>query len=234
MTATSSAMIMVVEDEPSIGQGLCDVLVFRGHRVCWAKDGQQALQLSREERPDLVLLDLMLPQMDGYSVCRELRTAGQTCGIIMLTAKGSEEDILAGFESGADDYVTKPFSISQLLARVEAVLGRSRRNKTEPVSGLGLRLRPDLALLESSRGAVELSAREIAVLRLLLTEPHRIVSRRVLLREAWGMNNVDGLETRTVDVHMAKLRKKLAETSDCTIQAVRGQGYRLIHGAEHE
>lgn len=228
----SQATIVVVEDEPSIGQGLCDVLSFRGHRVRWAKDGRQALDLLDAEGADLVLLDLMLPYVDGYTICRELRSKGKTCGVIMLTAKGAEDDVLRGFECGADDYVTKPFSVTQLLARVDAVLGRSRKKKTEVLSVFGLSLRPEEAILDCPRGVVPLSAREIEVLRLLLSEPNRIVSRRALLREAWGMNNVDGLETRTVDVHMAKLRKKLTEASDCTIQAVRGQGYRLVNGAE--
>src|SRR6187551_1640226 len=105
------AHILVVEDEPSIGQGLCDVLLFRGHHVAWEKDGKSGLDAALATRPDLVLLDLMLPQLDGYSVCQKLRMSGATCGVIMLTAKGAEEDILKGFECGADDYVTKPFSL---------------------------------------------------------------------------------------------------------------------------
>jgi len=226
--------VLVVEDEPSIGQGLCDVLVFRGHRVVWAKDGREALELLNQARPDLVLLDLMLPHVDGYAVCKHIRAQAVPCGIIMLTAKGAEEDILRGFECGADDYVTKPFSVSQLLARVDAVLGRNRKQKSEAISVAELTLRPEQGRLEGASGAMEVSAREIAILKLLLSEPDRIVSRRVLLREAWGMNNVDGLETRTVDVHMAKLRKKVAELSSWTILAVRGQGYRLTKGGDHD
>ncbi len=226
--------ILVVEDEPSIGQGLCDVLVFRGHQVVWAKDGRHALELFSQTWPDLVLLDLMLPHVNGYDVCRHIRGLASACGIIMLTAKGAEEDILRGFECGADDYVTKPFSVSQLLARVDAVLGRNRSRKSEAISVPGLTLRPDLGKLEGLSNAVVLSAREIAIVRLLLSEPERIVSRRVLLREVWGMNNVDGLETRTVDVHMAKLRKKVAELSSWTILAVRGQGYRLSQGDDRD
>src|SRR5690606_14573293 len=113
------------EDEESIGQGLCDVLVFRGHEVTWAKDGGEAVQRVAANIFDLILLDIMLPELDGYSVCKAIRAAGFRSGVIMLTAKGSEDDILRGFDVGADDYVTKPFSLKQLLARVEAVLGRS-------------------------------------------------------------------------------------------------------------
>ncbi len=221
------AHVLVVEDEPSIGQGLCDVLVFRGYRVSWEKDGQAGLKRAFELLPDLILLDLMLPHLDGYAVCSRLREAGHGCGIIMLTAKGAEADVLHGFESGADDYVTKPFSVSQLLARVEAVLGRSRRSPSAVIEAGDLSVYVEQSLLQGPSGKVELSAKELSMLRVLLEEPNRIVSRRTLLREAWGMKNVDGLETRTVDVHVAKLRKKLSEVGEANIVAVRGQGYRF-------
>src|SRR5690606_26655410 len=107
--SAKAAQILIVEDEPSIGQGLCDVLVFRGYKVSWEKDGQLGLRAALENQPDLVLLDLMLPSLDGYSVCQQMRASGSHSGVIMLTAKGAEEDVLRGFESGADDYVTKPF-----------------------------------------------------------------------------------------------------------------------------
>ncbi|MCP4501279.1 MAG: response regulator transcription factor, partial [Deltaproteobacteria bacterium] len=109
MADDERAKILVVEDEEAIGQGLCDVLAFRGHAVEWAKDGAIALTMGQSSEPDLILLDVMLPSLDGYSVAQKLRAAGVACGIIMLTAKGSEADILKGFEAGADDYVTKPF-----------------------------------------------------------------------------------------------------------------------------
>lgn len=228
--SADKAQILVVEDEPSIGQGLCDVLVFRGYQVRWEQDGRLGLNAALEIRPDLVLLDLMLPNLDGYSICEQIRKAGVDSGVIMLTAKGAEEDVLRGFESGADDYVTKPFSIGQLLARVEAVLGRSRRATAETWVAGDLLVRPQHAIAEGPKGQVELSAKELSILRLLMDEPSRIVSRRTLLRQVWGMTHVEGLETRTVDVHMGKLRKKIADISESTVQAVRGQGYRFVIG----
>lgn len=228
--SAKAAQILIVEDEPSIGQGLCDVLVFRGYKVSWEKDGQLGLKAALESQPDLVLLDLMLPSLDGYSVCQQMRASGSHSGVIMLTAKGAEEDVLRGFESGADDYVTKPFSIGQLLARVEAVLGRSRRAVTETWSAGDLLVRPEHAIAEGPKGQTPLSGKELEILRLLMDDPSRIVSRRTLLRQVWGMSHVDGVETRTVDVHMGKLRKKIADISGSTVQAVRGQGYRFVTG----
>jgi DNA-binding response OmpR family regulator len=222
--------ILVVEDEESIGQGLSDVLTFRGHGVTWAKDGAEALRTGLASPFDLILLDIMLPELDGYSVCKQLRSAGCRSGVIMLTAKGAEDDILRGFEAGADDYVTKPFSLKQLLARVEAVLQRSVPDVLSAFSAGSVSVDPGAARAEGPGGSVELSAREIGILRLLAEEPGRIVSRRVLLRDVWEMTHPDAVETRTVDVHMGKLRKKLAEVSRDSIQTVRGQGYRYAPG----
>jgi DNA-binding response OmpR family regulator len=226
----SARRILVVEDEESIGRGLCDVLTFRGHQVTWAKDGNEALRTSTSQAFDLVLLDIMLPELDGYSVCQKLRETGSRVGVIMLTAKGSEDDVLRGFEVGADDYVTKPFSLKQLLARVDAVLSRSLPDVETPFIAGGLAVDPATSTASSPEGSVEVSAREIIILRLLSEEPGRIVSRRVLLRDVWEMPNPDAVETRTVDVHMGKLRKKLAGICSDSIQTVRGQGYRYVPG----
>lgn len=223
--------VLLVEDEESIGQGLCDVLTFRGHKVTWAKTGGEALRFAGAHPHDLILLDIMLPEVDGYTVCEKLRASGNRSGIIMLTAKGSEDDILRGFEAGADDYVTKPFSLRQLLARVEAVLLRSLPDIESPFTAGAISIDPATGSGEGPRGKVELSPREMGILRLLAEEPGRIVSRRVLLRDVWEMTNPDGVETRTVDVHMGKLRKKLADVSDDTVEAVRGQGYRYVLGS---
>lgn len=226
------AHIVVVEDEEAIGQGLCDVLIFRGHEVTWKKDGASALVAAAQPGVDLVLLDVMLPEKNGYEVCEALRAQGVRAGILMLTAKGAEEDILRGFDAGADDYVTKPFSLKQLLARVEAVLGRSRRDSSDKLSAYGMILDIGQSVVTGPKGQTDVTAREIQILRLLFEEQNRIVSRRTLLREAWEMHNVDGVETRTVDVHMGKLRKKLSDIADCSIVAVRGQGYRLTAGVD--
>lgn len=217
--------VLVVEDEESIRRGLCDVLSFRGFEVQVAEDGLRALELLEAERFELVLLDVMLPELDGFSVCQRLRARGDQTPIVMLTAKGSEEDVVHGFELGADDYVTKPFSVRELLARVQAVLKRlgpvpSERFRCGPFEVDGAR-----AEARSGDAVIALSTRELRILQLLAQEPGRIVSRRRLLREAWDMNNAEHVETRTVDVHVAKLRKKLG--CEGLIETVRGQGYRL-------
>src|SRR5690606_16853045 len=148
--------ILVVEDEESIGQGLCDVLTFRGHQVTWAKDGAEGLTRASANPYDLMLLDIMLPELDGYSVCEKVRAQGIRAGIIMLTAKGSEDDILRGFEAGADDYVTKPFSLKQLLARVEALLARSLPDVAAAFSAGDLTIDPSTSTAKSTRGSIEL------------------------------------------------------------------------------
>lgn len=217
---------MVVEDELSIQTGLCDVLTFRGYSVRAAGDGKAALLACEAQPFDLVLLDIMLPELDGLTVCRTLRERGFQSPIVMLTAKGSEEDVLCGFEVGADDYVTKPFGIRELLARVQAHLRRSQRALTASFRAGPFDISPERGIAQSEEETIELSGKEIGILRLLTEEPGRIVSRRTLLREVWGMHNVEAVETRTVDVHIAKLRKKLGERGSVLLETVRGQGYR--------
>jgi two-component system response regulator RegX3 len=221
--------VLVVEDEPSIRQGLLDVLVFRGYRASAVVDGKQALKAAAEARFDLVLLDVMLPELDGFTVCEELRRSQRELPILLLTAKNSEDDVLRGFEAGADDYVTKPFSVRQLLARVQALLKRSRRSDSEGFRVGPFEVNPEHALLRGASSEVELSQKEVEILRLLAEDPGRIVSRRVLLREVWGMHNAELVETRTVDVHIGKLRKKLGSHGLSLVETVRGQGYRLCN-----
>jgi DNA-binding response OmpR family regulator len=219
--------VLVVEDEASIRVGLCDVLRFRGYHVDAAEDGAAALVLALAERFDLVLLDVMLPKLDGFGVCEQLRAAGQQQPVLMLTAKGAEDDVLRGFEAGADDYVTKPFSVRELLARVQVLLKRSGRSNGERFQAGPFEVDPARSLASCEGEEVALSAREVRILRLLAADPGRIVSRRALLRDGWDMNNADQVETRTVDVHIAKLRKKLGKRGDALVETIRGQGYRL-------
>ena len=219
--------MLVVEDEVSIRQGLCDVLTFRGYRVEAAADGRSALEQVARQAFDLILLDVMLPEIDGFAVCASIRKDRREVPIVMLTAKGSEEDILRGFELGADDYVTKPFSVRQLLARVQALLKRAGRLSTESFRVGQFEVQPEHSLAKSPQASIELTAKEVQILRLLSEEPGRIVSRRTLLREVWGMNNVENVETRTVDMHIAKLRKKLGDDDAALVETVRGQGYRV-------
>jgi DNA-binding response OmpR family regulator len=219
--------VLVVEDEASIRVGLCDVLRFRGYAVEAAADGAEGLARALAERFDLVLLDVMLPALDGFRVCEQLRQQGQEQPILLLTAKGAEDDVLRGFEVGADDYVTKPFSVRELLARVQALLKRTGRGGSERFRAGPFEVDPARSVAASDELEVALTAREVRILRLLSAEPGRIVSRRALLRDGWDMNNPDQVETRTVDVHIAKLRKKLGKQGESLVETIRGQGYRL-------
>ena len=227
----SKPRVLVVEDEFSIARGLCDVLSFRGYAVEHAADGRAALSFSTSQRFDLLLLDVMLPELDGLSVCKQLRESGAQLPIVMLTAKGSEDDIVRGFEAGADDYVTKPFSVRELLARVHALLKRSGKTSSECFRVGAFEIDPTRSQARCDGTDVALTKREVMILKLLAEDPGRIVSRRVLLREAWEMNNSDQVETRTVDMHIAKLRKKLGKRAEGLVETVRGQGYRLWTGA---
>jgi DNA-binding response OmpR family regulator len=227
----SKPRVLVVEDEQSIARGLCDVLSFRGYAVESVADGLSALQTCSAQRFELMLLDVMLPELDGLRVCQQLRERGLQLPIVMLTAKGSEDDIVRGFEAGADDYVTKPFSVRELLARVHVLLKRSGKTATETFRAGAFEIDPTRSAARCDDTEVALTKREVMILKLLADDPGRIVSRRVLLREAWEMNNSDQVETRTVDMHIAKLRKKLGKRAEGLVETVRGQGYRLWTGA---
>jgi DNA-binding response OmpR family regulator len=221
-----SLPLLIVEDEKSIRDGLADVLIFRGHRVETAADGKRALECLATTTYAMVVLDVMLPEVDGYAVCETIRREGNEVPILMLTAKGSEEDILRGFEAGVDDYVTKPFSLRELLARVDALLRRTNHRPVADFRAGPIVVDVDRAWAHGAGVDIELSQKEVGILRMLAEEPGRIVGRRALLRQVWGMNNVEQVETRTVDVHMGKLRKKLGAVGLQYLETVRGQGYR--------
>ncbi len=219
--------ILVVEDEEAIREGLRDVLVYHGYDVTAVASGEEGIDVALGADFALVLLDVMLPGVNGFEVCRRVRQEKPAQAILMLTAKGEEEDVIEGFRCGADDYVTKPFSVRELLARVEALLRRSEAlGPNEPVVPFG-GWQIETANLMARRDSVqlEITPRELNMIRLLRREKGRIVSRRMLLKEVWGMGRVEELETRTVDMHIAKLRKKL-DADGRLIQTVRGAGYR--------
>jgi DNA-binding response OmpR family regulator len=209
----STASIVVVEDEPAIRRGVVDVLRLNGHSVAEAGDGPSGLKAAVRSDVDLVLLDLMLPKMDGLAVLTELRKVRPTLPVIILTARGGEDDRVRGLHMGADDYVVKPFSARELLARVEAVL---RRSVDRPVEVRGARLGGgtiDFARREikwPNHGRVELSETEAALLSFLVANRQRAVSREELLTRLWGIGPKE-VETRTVDMHIARLRQKLRE-----------------------
>jgi len=223
--------ILVVEDEAAICDGLCDVFVFHGHAPVGVASGEEGLRCALSAEYALVLLDVMLPEMSGFDVCRELRAQRPEQAILMLTARGAEADVLEGFRCGADDYVTKPFSVAELMARVEALLRRAgnRPQPTAPPFAFGAwAVDPAARTASSPAGTIELTAREIALLALFARERGRIVGRRTLLVEVWGLRHVEEIHTRTVDMHIAKLRKKIAAHSPDAIETVRGAGYRFV------
>jgi DNA-binding response OmpR family regulator len=230
MTSNEEIDILVVEDEEPIRRGLCDVLAYHGYKPLGVDNGEEGLREGLTNRFALILLDIMLPGLSGFEVCEGIRQKHPHQLIIMLTARGSEEDVLTGFRVGADDYVTKPFSVAELVARVEALLRRSGRMRRE--EQMVFRFADweiDPANLEAVKGdlKVELTAREISILALFLREQGRIVSRRMLLQEICEVTDTDRIETRTVDMQLAKLRKKLNHEDSKLIETVRGAGYRF-------
>ena len=222
--------ILVVEDEPAIRRGLLDVFAHHGFDASGAASGEEGLRAGSSGAHELVVLDLMLPGISGFEVCERLRAEHPRLPILMLTARGAEEDILRGFRVGADDYVTKPFSLAELLARVNALLRRSGERTLEAIAPFrigALTIEPARLAARDGDEEIELTRREVELLALLVEERGRIVSRRRLLREVWRFEHADQLETRTVDMHVAKLRKKLGVARDL-IETVRGEGYRLL------
>jgi DNA-binding response OmpR family regulator len=226
-----SARIVVVEDEQAIRRGVADALRASGYEVAEAGDGDRGLTEAVRCGVDLVLLDLLLPRRDGLDVLKELRRVRSTLPVIILTARGAEDDRVRGLKMGADDYVVKPFSARELLARVEAVL---RRSPGRPPDVCGARLGHAVIDLErreirwSGKERGELSETESAILGFLLVHRKRAVSREELLTRVWGIEP-RGLETRTIDMHVARLRTKLRDPSGRAtpeaILTVRAHGY---------
>jgi DNA-binding response OmpR family regulator len=226
---TAKARILVVEDDPAILNGLLDVLVFNGYEVEGVADGRAGLQKALELTFDLILLDVMLPSLDGFTICRRVRKNKPGQAILLLTAKGAEDDIVTGFQAGADDYVCKPFSLRELLVRVEALLRRAGKLAGEAdIRYGGIHFRGKT--LEAAAGVetLALTRREMDIIAYLHRHLDRIVSKKELLTEVWHYADGD-IETRTVDIHMLKLRKKITQLIGETpfIQTVRGEGYRL-------
>lgn len=226
MSEHAGTRVLIVEDEASIRRGLTDVLRFRGCEVEAANDGADGLRRALAAQWDLIVLDIMLPQLDGFSLCERLRAAGREMPVLMLTAKGDEDDVVRGFEAGANDYVIKPFGVRELTARIDALLRRSPRAFGGAFQIGSLRISPERNEASVDDTSLELTEREVRILRVLANDAGRIISRRTLLRDAWDMNNADAVETRTVDVHVAKLRRKLGDHG-ALIETVRGHGYRV-------
>lgn len=227
--------ILVVEDEEAIRTGLIDVLVYHGYGVDEAATGPDGLHKALTGKYDLVLLDIMLPGLDGYAICNAIRERDRQQAIIMLTARTSDEDIIEGLKHGADDYVGKPFSVQQLMLRIEAVLRRSSAGQAAARTlNLGT-VTVDTENLSGRKGAEDLTftRREIELLRYLAAHSSRPVPREELLLKVWGYGRNLDIETRTVDIHIAKLRRKIETdpAAPALLLTVRGAGYRLLTDA---
>ena len=223
------ARILVVEDEEAIRSGLVDVFVYHGYEVETADNGDDGLRLALGGNFDMILLDVMLPGVDGFEICNRIRQQDRQQPVIMLTAKSSDEDIVQGLTLGADDYVAKPFSVTQLVLRVQAVL---RRAGLDAFQGREIRLGNGLVIDSENMNAGDIvfTRREMDLLQYLARQSDRPVAREELLARVWGYANHLEIETRTVDIHIAKLRRKVEQdpSNPAVVVTVRGAGYRLI------
>lgn len=222
--------LLIVEDEISILRGLVDLFTFQGFNVKSAQDGQEGLDLALSGEFDCILLDVMLPSLDGFSICDAIRKQTKDQAIIMLTAKSEERDIINGLALGADDYVAKPFSVEELVLRVKSLLRRTRWPASSSTLHLGPNIQIDCINLTGTvfNQPMEFTRREIDILT-YLSNNQRPVSRSELLEKVWGYSEPSLLDTRTVDIHIGKLRKKLEQdTKNPTLLVtLRGEGYRL-------
>ncbi len=222
--------LLVVDDEPHIVELVRYNLQQEGFTVSTARDGREALARLAGDHPDLVVLDIMLPGMDGIEVCRQIRRTSRV-PILMLTARGRELDRVGGLELGADDYVTKPFSPRELVARIRAILRRTGSGAelpdAEPVQAEGLRLDPGTHEVWLRGRPVDLTAKEFELLKLLMRHPNRVFTRDFLLEHLWGYDYFGS--SRTVDMHISRLREKIEDnpSTPTFIQTVRGVGYKL-------
>lgn len=229
--------VLVVEDDAAVRRGVADAFAAAGYLVLEAADGPRGLEKALTSDPEIVLLDVMLPELDGFGVLTELRRQRPGLPVILLTARGAEEDRVRGLRTGADDYVIKPFSVIELIARVEAVLRRSAErpkvpHRTVTVAGRQIDFAKREVLVPGADGgpaeAIELTERESELLAYLVANPDRAIDREELLRYVWKIDP-KGLETRTVDMLVARLRERLCDdpATPAVIATVRGKGYRL-------
>ena len=224
------SLILAIEDDPAILRGLADNLRFESYEVLTATDGETGYALIREKQPDLIILDLMLPRMSGYEICRKARAERIQTPILMLTARGEEADRVLGLDLGADDYMAKPFSIRELLARIRALLRRAQPAKTLPDELRFDDVAVDFLSWEARKAGqpLEMTRKEFGILRFLASRAGEVVSRDELLNEVWGYENYP--TTRTVDNHIAGLRAKIeADPAEPRhLRTVHGVGYKFV------
>ncbi len=222
--------ILIIEDEINMAKGLKFNLEARDYEVVVAYDGEKGLEKAVDEKPDLILLDIMLPKLNGYEVCKQVKKVLPELPIIMLTAKSQEVEIITGLELGADDYITKPFSVLELMARIKALLRRVKTNSGEEEIHLFGDFRIDFKKHEATKNGkhLELSHREFEILRYLIQKEGDIVTRDELLTRIWGYESSP--YTRTVDAHIAKLRSKIEDKPDepKLIVTIHGVGYKFL------
>jgi two-component system response regulator RegX3 len=243
-TEPRNSRVLLVEDEAPIREGLSELFASQGFAVDAVGDGLAALERAADGGFDILILDIMLPGMDGLSVLQHVRSRGDITPVLLLTAKGAEDDVVRGLEAGADDYVTKPFGIHELLARVKGLLRRSHLKSVEGRKQIAVNgaagehavIDVDQLVVRHKGGEVKLTAREVALLDFLAARSHRPVGRDELLVEVWGYRD-GSIQTRTVDVHIQQLRAKLKVIpgGEQWIGTVRGRGYRFegpVMGAE--
>jgi DNA-binding response OmpR family regulator len=222
--------VLAIEDDPAILRGLTDNLRFEGYTVLTASDGETGYQIQRERKPDLIVLDLMLPRMSGYEFCRKLRGEGIQTPILMLTARSEEPDRVLGLDLGADDYVTKPFSVRELMARIRALLRRSQPRAEMPDDLRFDDVEIDFRSYEARRAGetIEMTRKEFAIVRFLASRAGEVVTRDELLNDVWGYETYP--TSRTVDNHVAGLRAKLERDASQPehIKTVHGVGYKFV------
>ena len=235
---TSSTNILIIEDEIAIAEGLVDLCELNGYRVKHVVDGESGLAEALSGQYGLVLLDLMLPGMDGFTVCDKIREKDKSLPIIILSAKNSDDDIINGLRFGADDYIPKPFSVPMLLARIEAVLRRSRQTMENEGKLVAGNLRVNFREYTGVRGTEELAftRKEIEILEYLWNNRDHAIPRSELLRKVWGYENAESVDTRTVDIHITKLRKKIEDdpAHPKLLVTFRGEGYQMRSAPECE
>jgi DNA-binding response OmpR family regulator len=228
--------VLIIEDDLALLRGLKDNLLAESYQVSTATDGEAGYRMIHQENPDVIILDLMLPGMSGYEVCRKVRDEGVATPILMLTARGEEADRVLGLDLGADDYVSKPFSLRELLARVRAMLRRGNLSSALPNKLRFGEVEVDFQRYEAQKGGqrIELTRREFGVLRFLAARAGEVVRRDELLQEVWGSK--DFITVRTVDNHVASLRAKLEERASepCYLLTMRGVGYKFVPGSGDE